>query len=309
MERKALGGTGLMVSTIGFGASGLGEAFGEIDGVEGTRAVAHAVECGINLFDVSPYYGNTLAETRLGEALVGRRDRVVLSTKCGRYGVDTFDFSPGTITAGLEDSLRRLKTDHVDVLLAHDVEFGDLDRVIGETIPAMRAIQAAGKARFIGVSGYPLGALVRVMEAVELDVVLSYCRYNLLNTDMDVELSGKAAEAGVGLINASPLHMGILGGRPVPAWHPAPAEVQAAGALFAEVCGRYGVAPGAAALRFCTDYPEVATTLVGMASVEQVDENLAALTMEVPDGLWGAVEEVLGPVRGRVWASGRVENQ
>ena len=308
MELRGLGKSGLAVSRIGFGASGLGDAFGAIDPAEGERAVHYAVERGINFFDVSPYYGLTLAETRLGMALRGQREQVVLSTKCGRYGAAEFDFSPARIRAGLEESLGRLQTDHVDVLLAHDVEFGDLDFVIQETIPAMRDLQKEGKAKAIGVSGYPLGALRRVMEAVPLDVVLSYCRYNLLLADMDTELAPVAERLGVGLINASPLHMGILGGRAVPAWHPAEPEVQAAGAKFAEACGEFGLNPAAVALRFCVGYEGAASTLVGIASCKQVDENLEALTMVVPEALEARIEGILGPVRGRVWMSGRAEN-
>ena len=87
MEYRKLGQTDLNLSLIGFGASALGGVFGNFDPSEGMRAVHLAVDSGINFFDSSPYYGITLSETRLGEALVGRRQRVVLATKCGRYGL------------------------------------------------------------------------------------------------------------------------------------------------------------------------------------------------------------------------------
>jgi aryl-alcohol dehydrogenase-like predicted oxidoreductase len=90
---KALGQTGLSVSTIGFGASPLGNVFGTVPPEQGRSTVHHAIDHGINLFDVSPYYGLTLAEERLGEALAGRRNEIVLATKCGRYGSNHFDFS------------------------------------------------------------------------------------------------------------------------------------------------------------------------------------------------------------------------
>lgn len=185
MQLRQLGGTSLRLSTIGFGASTLGNAFGPVDPVAGANAVHFAIDEGVNFFDVSPYYGLTLAETRLGDALKGRRDKVVLSTKCGRYGEGDFDFSPDRISAGLEESLTRLRTDYVDLLIAHDVEFGDLDVITGETVPGMRALQAQGKTRFIGISGYPLPVLAHVMREVPLDAVLSYCHFNPLITDMD----------------------------------------------------------------------------------------------------------------------------
>ncbi len=308
MEFAALGKTGLQVSRIAFGASGLGNAFRTIEPSEGAAAVREAIELGINLFDVSPYYGLTLAETRLGEALQGLRSQVILSTKCGRYGAEEFDFSAGRITAGLDASLRRLRTDHVDVLLAHDVEFGSARQILEETIPAMRRLQADGKTRWIGISGYPLKMLERLMRETPVDVVLTYCRYNPLIEDMARTLLPLAQAAGVGLINASPLHMGILAGGEVPPWHPADAEVKSAGGAYAAACRQAGVNPGAAALRFCLQNTGVATTLVGMASPAEVQENVAALHTTVPDALCTRLEAIVGPVKNRVWRSGLDEN-
>src|SRR5208282_6773102 len=99
MEYATLGRTGLKVSKLGFGASPPGNEFGETDPTEVERAVHCAIDLGINYFDVAPYYGRTLAETRLGSALEGRRGRVVLATKCGRYDVAGFDFSAARIRA------------------------------------------------------------------------------------------------------------------------------------------------------------------------------------------------------------------
>jgi L-galactose dehydrogenase len=111
MRYRKLGQTDLEVSVLGFGASPLGNVFSVSDPVEGTRSVHQAIDLGINFFDVSPYYGMTLAEQRLGTALVGRRNEAILATKCGRYGVDDFDFSANTVIAGVDASLKRLKTD------------------------------------------------------------------------------------------------------------------------------------------------------------------------------------------------------
>ena len=130
MQYRQLGNTSLRVSILGYGASPLGNAFRVTDPAEGKAAVHLAVERGINYFDVSPYYGLTLAETRLGEALVGLRQNVILATKCGRYGADQFDFSAPRITASIDESLARLQTDYVDLLQAHDVEFGDARQIV-----------------------------------------------------------------------------------------------------------------------------------------------------------------------------------
>jgi len=145
MEYRKLGGTDLQVSLLGFGTAPLGDVYGTTDPLEGTRAVHLAIENGINFFDSSPYYGLTLAEERLGQALVGKRHKVVLGTKCGRYGLKKFDFSAQRITRSIDESLRRLQTDYVDLLQAHDVEFGDVEQVINEAVPAMRRIQEQGE--------------------------------------------------------------------------------------------------------------------------------------------------------------------
>src|SRR5450432_2046994 len=241
MEYRKLGGTSLEVSLLGFGASPLGDVFGVTDPAEGVSAVHLAIDRGINFFDVSPYYGLTLAEKRLGDALVGHRHRVLLATKVGRYGANDFDFSAQRVTASIDESLKRLRTDYVDLLQAHDVEFGDVQQIIEETIPALRKIQKQGKARFIGISGLPLTTLVRIAEAVPLDTILSYCRYNLMAADMDEVLLPVAKRLGVGLINASPLHMGVLTRQGAPDWHPAPVEVLTAGKKVEELCRSRGV--------------------------------------------------------------------
>jgi L-galactose dehydrogenase len=309
MQYRVLGRTGLQVSAIGFGASPLGDVFGSIDPEEGKRAVRLAIDEGINYFDVSPYYGFTLAEKRLGDALQGRRRDVFLATKCGRYGTSDFDFSADRLRSGLEDSLRRLGTDYVDVLLAHDIEFGDLHQIIGETIPAMSRLQEEGKARFIGISGYPLKPLIHVARTVPVDVILSYCHYNLLADAMNSMLAPLAESQNIGLINASPLHMGLLTEHAPPDWHPAPNEMHEAVKRAAEYCRQHGSDLSRLALRFCFDYPHAASTLVGMSSREDVYRNLRAFEAFADAQMVRQISVLLAPVFNRFWQSGRKENQ
>jgi L-galactose dehydrogenase len=308
MTRRKLGKTDLEVSILGFGASPLGNVFGEADPGEGIRAVHLAIDEGINFFDVSPYYGLTLAETRLGEALAGKRQSICLATKCGRYGSQDFDFSPQRIRQGLEESLTRLRTDYVDLLFAHDVEFGSSGQIIEETIPAMRRLQQEGKARYIGISGYPPGFLLHIAQAVPVDAILNYCHYNLLANDMDRQLAPFAQERAIGLINASPLHMGILTEQGGPEWHPAPPEVRSAVQKVRELCRAHGANLSDIALRFCLDYPNAATTLVGMSAAQEVSRNLSALAGGPPPEILNEIEAVLAPVHNTVWISGRAEN-
>ena len=308
MEYRKLGRTDLQVSILGFGTAPLGNVYGTTEPAEGKRAVHSAIERGINFFDSSPYYGLTLSEERLGEALVGRRDKVVLATKCGRYGLDAFDFSAARVIASIDESLRRLRTDHIDLFQAHDVEFGDVDQVIHETVPAMRKIQEQGKARYIGITGYPLKTLLRIAEAVPVDTILSYSRYNLMITDMDEVLTPFAKKHGIGLINAASLHMGILTQAGAPAWHPAPPAVHEAARKAVELCRTRGADISEVAIRFCLDHPYVSSTLVGIGSEEQLKANLKLLQMQTDPVLVEEIRSLLGATFNSVWPSGRPEN-
>ena len=308
MRHRRLGHTDLHLSAIGFGASPLGDVFETTDSSECVRAVHLAIELGINFFDVSPYYGNTLAESRLGEALDGRREEILLATKCGRYGPDKFDFSAGAISLGLEASLTRLRTDYVDLLQVHDVEFGDVHQIINETLPALRRLQEQGKTRYVGITGYSLKTLARIATAFPVDSILTYCRSNLLITDMDAILVPLVEKMGIGLINASPLHMGLLTETGPPAWHPAPPAVQAAARRALHVARTSGAQLPELALRFCVAHPNVASTLVGMATRQQVLENVHALESSDDSSLIAEVLAALEPDRNVVWHSGRPEN-
>ena len=309
MEYRKLGQTDLNLSVVGFGTSTLGDVFGNIDPNEAIRAVHQAVDSGINFFDSSPYYGITLAETRLGEALAGRRDRVIVATKCGRYGFSEFDFSAKRVIASMDESLRRLQTDHVDLFQAHDVEFGDVQQIIHETLPALRRLQQQGKARYIGISGYPPKLLRRIAEATPVDSILTYCHYNLMNTDMDGVLTAFTRERGIGLINASGLCMGLLTEQGPPDWHPAPQQVRDAARKAAEFCREQGADISEVALRFCLDHPYVASTLIGISTPHQVETSLKLLQTKTDKELLGKVKSILAPVFNYVWPSGRPENQ
>jgi L-galactose dehydrogenase len=309
MKYRKLGNTDLYVSCLGFGASPLGDAFQVIDPEEGARAVHMAVDHGINFFDVSPYYGLTLAEQRLGRALIGRRDKVILATKCGRYGKNNFDFSAKRVIESVDESLRRLRTDYVDLLEVHDVEFGDYDQIVEETLPALRRLQKTGKIRYVGVTGYSLGMLKRIVEATPVDAVLSYCRYNLMITDLDDVLTPVTKQYGVGLINASCLHMGILTNEGPPEWHPAPTELLEAGRKALQLCNQHGTDLSRVALRFCLDHNEVSSSLVGMATTQHVKENLEVMGSRSKPELLEQLQHIFEPVFNYLWPSGRPENQ
>ena len=308
MLYRTLGNTGLTVSALSFGASSLGGVFRDIDENEGIRTVHLAIDLGINFIDVSPYYGLTRAEVVLGRALSEiPRDRYYLATKVGRYGDTEFDFSARRVTASVDESLSRLKVEHIDIIQCHDVEFGDLDTVVHETIPALRLLQDRGKVRFVGVTGLPLMVFRYVWEHTEVDTILSYCHYCLNDTSLE-SLLPHLRERQVGIINASPLCMGLLSNRGAPAWHPASGEIRSACARAAAFCSSRGSDIARLALQFSTSNPEIATTLVGTASQSNLARNVRWMAEPRDPEMLSAVLEILEPVHNLTWPSGRPEN-
>ena len=308
MRYRRLGATGLEVSILGFGASPLGEEFGRIDVAEGERSVHAAIDRGVNYFDSAPYYGRTLSEVRLGKALEGRCDKTILATKCCRFDVEGFDFSAERVRASIDESLKRLRTDHVDIYQIHDIEYGDRRQIIEETIPAAREVQRAGKARFIGITGLQIEMLKNVAAQVDVDVILSYGRYNLVFQDLETRLRDFAEEHEIGLVSASPLLMGALTESAPPPWHPAPPELLEATAKAAQACREEGVDIVRLALRFALDYEPAATTLVGMSTTTHLESNLAAMEADVDPTLLKKVRSLLAPFGDRIWQTGREEN-
>lgn len=301
------------MSALGFGASPLGGAFGDIDEAEGIRCVRTALDMGINFIDVAPYYGVTRAEAVLGRALRGvPRDNYYLATKVGRYGHREFDFSAPRVTRSVDESLSRLGIEHVDLIQCHDIEFGDLNQIVEETLPALREVVQQGKARFVGITGLPLFIYPYVLERAEpgtVDTVLSYCHYTLSDTSLEFQLPYLTAK-GVGIINAAPLGMGLLTDDParLPEWHPAPLELKDACARTAERCRIRGVSLAELALSFSLSRADIACTLVGMGSVEELRRNVAAAETVPDPELLAEVGQILRPVCDLSWQSGRPEN-
>ncbi len=308
MEYRTLGKTGIQVSALSFGASSLGGVFRNVNESEGIRTVHTAIDLGMNLIDVSPYYGLTKAETVLGKALREiPRDRYYLATKVGRFGAEEFDFSARRVAVSIDESLARLAVEYLDVIQCHDIEFGSLDQVVNETIPQLRRLQRQGKARYIGVTGLPLKIFRHVLDRTDLDTILSYCHYGLNDTTLE-NLIPYLKEKQVGIISASPLSMGLLSNRGAPSWHPAPDEIRTACADAAAFCRGQGEDIAQLALQFSVSNPDVATTLVGTASPENLQKNVRWLEKPIDQELLAGVQKILAPIRNRTWLSGRPEN-
>jgi L-galactose dehydrogenase len=310
MQYRTLGATGVKVSALAYGGSSLGSEFRPIDEAEGIRSVHAALDHGINLIDTAPYYGLTTAETVLGKALKGvRRDRYVLATKVARYGktVADFDFSAARVKRSVDESLARLGVDHVDFIQVHDMEFGDLEQIVTETIPALREVQKAGKARFVGITCLPVKLFKLVMDRVVVDQIQNYCHYCLNDTALADILPYLKAK-NVGIFNSAPLAMRLLSNEGPPGWHPAPPLLKQKCAEAAALCRARGTDLGRLALQFSMANPDIHTHIVGTASSKRVLENIADAEAPLDEQLLGEVRAILAPVHNLTWSSGRPEN-
>ncbi|WP_019180188.1 aldo/keto reductase [Microbacterium yannicii] len=309
MEYRPLGRTGLDVSAVSFGTGSLGGLFGPLEEADALRLVDEAIDSGINLIDTSPYYGS--AEYRLGKALTpGKRDCVILASKAGRNGIDSFDFSPERIRSSVEDSLKLLGTDHLDILQLHDIEFVPLGPVLEDGFAELQRLKDAGKTRFIGMTGYPVKTFARVMRETDVDVVLTYAKGTLLDDSLVTELAPVAQECGVGLVNAAAVALGLLtpGGSRLSLDHPAPAEVREAAARMVELAAERGADIAFLANQYAIQRTGAATTVVGVGSSRNLQSALRAAETPIDEALLADMLALRPPVGHRQWSIGLEEN-
>ena len=311
MRYTELGKTGMKISHISFGASSLGSVFRETNEKESFEAVEAAIEGGINFIDVSPYYGHYKAETVLGKALRNiPRDKYFLSTKVGRYGkdgVNTWDYSAKRVTDSVYESMERLGIDFIDLINVHDIEFqaarpGGLQLVVDETLPALFELKAKGVVGHVGITDLQLANLKWVAERAPVESILNFCHFTL-NDDAIVDYLDFFEQKGIGIVNASPLSMGLLSQRGVPAWHPAPKALVEACQRAAEHCNKKGYPIEKLAVQFSVSNPRIASTLFSSANPANVRRNIEWANEE-PD--WELVKEVkaiIGDQQRVTWAN------
>lgn len=307
MQYREIGKTGMKVSQLSFGASSLGGVFHDIDEGRAIEAVYAAIEGGINFIDVSPYYGHYKAETVLGKALRGiSREKYYLSTKVGRYGkdgVNTWDYSGRRARQSVEESMERLGIDHIDLINVHDIEFADLQQVAEETLPALVELREKGIVSHVGITDLQLENLKWVVEHVPagtVESVLNFCHY-CLNDDRLLDFLPFFEERGIGVINASPLSMGLLSSRGVPDWHPAPLPLVEACRRAAEYCREVGYPIEKLAVQYSVDNPRIATTLFSSANPDNVRKNIAYVAEPAPAELVTKVREIIGDQQRVTW--------
>ncbi len=306
MQHRLLGQTGLNISALSLGGAAFGNMYGDLDIGEICRTVHAAIDSGINLVDTSPFYGLTKSESNLGIALRGGyREKIVLCSKAGRNDRASFDFSPSAMRRSVDASLQRLGTDYLDILIAHDIEYADdFEAVFTETASVLHDLKKEGKTRFVGMSCYPLGLLSRAIERCRLDVVISYCHHCLQNTLLIDQLLPIAQQHGVGILNASPLSMGLLTQQGPPAWHPAPEDIRTACRKASEICHLRGSDISFLGMQFCFAEERIASVVSGAAREKELEVNLKALTTPIDRELLAEVQAILKPIRDKTWANG-----
>ncbi len=314
MRYNDLGKTGMKISHLCFGASSLGSVFHETKEAESIAAVEAAIEGGINFIDVSPYYGHYKAETVLGKALRGiSREKYYLSTKVGRYGkdgVNTWDYSGQRAKESVYESMERLGVDHIDLINVHDIEFqaamdGGLQKVVDETLPALVELKKKGVVGHVGITDLQLENLKWVVEHTEegtVESILNFCHY-CLNDDKLVDFMDFFESKGIGIINASPLSMGLLSQRGVPTWHPAPKPLVAVCQKAAQHCTEKGYAIEKLAVQFSVSNPRIAGTLFSSANPANVKRNIEWANQEPDWELVKEVQAIIGDQQRVSWAN------
>ena len=309
MKTRPLGTTGLEVPILSFGASSLGQEFRSVTLDEALASVREALAGGLNLIDTSPFYGRGMSEVLLGLALESvPRDDYLLCTKLGRYDLSHFDFSAQRVSESVDVSLHRLGTDHLDIVLCHDIEFVPMQQIIDETLPALRKARDQGKVRFIGISGYPQKIFRFICEQADVDCVLNYNQYTLQNTRFADETIPWLTSRGIGVMNAGPFSARLLTDAPLPAWLKEPEDVKAAARRAAELCRARGSSIAKLALQFSIANPDIATTVAGSANPANIRHWVSWAAEPIDTELARDVQAIFAAVKNVGHCEGLPEN-
>nr|XP_023029584.1 L-galactose dehydrogenase-like [Leptinotarsa decemlineata] len=280
MKYNELGDTGINVSEISLGTAGFCYFYGNYDVEECRKTVHEAIKNGINFIDTGPWYGHGVAEEILGKCLKGvPRKAYYIGTKVGRYEKDPelmFDFSMKKTKESIDISLKKLGIDYVDILQIHDIEFApSLDFIFNETLPAVVDIVRAGKARFIGITGYPVSTLLEFIQksSVQIHTILSYCRLTMIDDTLKSFIP-ELEERKIGIINGAPNSMGLLSNFGPQKWHPACQEIKDICSQARNLCKENDIELGKLAVYYSLQQEGPATVLVGMNSMKLLECNL-----------------------------------
>ncbi|GAB6929025.1 aldo/keto reductase [Paenibacillus sp. JCM 10914] len=308
MNYRRLGNSGLKVSELGLGTNAFGK---RADQETSTRIIDHALEHGINFIDTANIYANTESERIIGQALAGKRQDVVLATKAGLpkgQGPNERGSSRYHLQQELEGSLKRLKTDYVDLYQIHAF---DPETPLEETLRTLNDMVSSGKVRYIGASNY---AAWEIMKAIGISELKGYVRYvstqtsySLADRTPEQELVPLCLDQGVGIIPYFPLAGGILTGKynqgsRVPTGSRAETDPNfqrfledhniKLGEQVSQLAAEHGHSPSSLSLAWLMNRPTVSTVIVGATKTEQLDDNLKSLEIEMGEDLNASLDEI-----------------
>jgi aryl-alcohol dehydrogenase-like predicted oxidoreductase len=250
-----------------------------------------------------------MSEVLLGVALKSiPRDDYLLCTKLGRYSLEHFDFSAKRVAESVDVSLHRLGTNHLDIILCHDIEFVPLQQLVDETLPALRKAREQGKVRFIGFSGYPQKIFRFICDQADVDCVLNYNQYTLQNTRFADETVAWLKARSIGVMNAGPFSARLLTDAPLPHWLKEPEAVKTAAREAADLCRARGSSIAKLALQFSLANPDIATTVAGSANPANVREWARWAAEPLDEELVRDVQAVFAPVKNIGHVEGLPEN-
>jgi len=294
--------TGALLPALGLGTASLALV---------PEAMAHAtldraLAAGLRYFDTAALYGGGVAEDRLGHALRNAPGDVLVSTKCGRtrnYGAappgqtgvaDHWDYSENAIRASIARSCERLGREHLDIVFLHDIEAAP-DQALGEALPVLRDFQSKGRIGRVGAGCNSVAGLLRALEEGAVDCLLVAGRWTLLDRTAGAQLLPRAAVADCLIVAGGVLNSGLLADPDAPDarfdYKPASSSVREEARGLAVRTAEAGVSLLAAALQFPGRDARVSTTLLGVASRDELDAALAALQEPIPPALWDAVAD------------------
>jgi aryl-alcohol dehydrogenase-like predicted oxidoreductase len=324
MEYRYLGRSGLKISVLGlgtmtFGASGVFTPIGQTPLEEARKMVDRALEAGVNFIDTADIYSAGRSEEMIGEILKGRRDEVILATKA-RFptgdGPNDAGSSRHHLMRSLEESLRRLQTDYVDLFQLHA---WDGITPLEETLSTLSDMVHSGKVRYVGCSNYSAWHLMKSLAVADRNGfprhVSHQIYYSLLAREVEYELVPAALDQGVGILVWAPLAGGLLtgkyrrgadgqlagpqGARHLSGWHEPPIyDWDKAFAIIdtvVEIARQRGIPPAQVALAYLRDKPGIASLVVGARDQEQLSVNLGSAEVVLSEEERKRLDEVSAP--------------
>lgn len=311
METNQLGRTGIEVTRLGLGGGPFGGLFKALDDETAAKAMEAAWDNGIRYFDTSPHYGIGHSERRMGEFLRQQpRDEYILSTKVGRLLVPqdaegrmdptgfqvpathyrVWDFTRDGVRRSVEDSLRRMGVDRIDILFLHDAE-EHFEDALRDGYPALAELRDEGVVGAIGAGMYDTAKLTRLVRETDADVIMLSGGCTLLTHHAVHDLLPACAERGVSVLAASIFNSGLTANpRPTDQayfdYEPVGDAMLKKTHRIADICEAHGVTLPQVAMAFPLRQPVVAGIVVGMRSADEVRHNVESFQADIPEQLW-----------------------